>query len=113
MQINRNYEVDSARRLLGMTKKGTAEDAKKKHRKLAKIWHPDVNKSKEAHDKMQALNRAYAFLMKEEFGILDPWDDYNRWWWRQYDNDPIWGNCYPEEPTAGKNKKKKITEKNI
>jgi len=51
--------------------------------------------------------------MKEEFGILDPWDDYNRWWWRQYDNDPIWGNCYPEEPTAGKNKKKKITEKNI
>lgn len=46
---------------------------------------------------MQAINEAYAFLMKEEFGILDPWDDYNRWWWRQYGNDPIWGNYYPED----------------
>jgi len=36
-------------------------------------------------------------LMKEEFGILDFWEDYNRWWWRQYGNDPLWGNYYPDE----------------
>jgi len=35
--------------------------------------------------------------MKEEFGILDPWEDYNRWRRRQYGNDPIRGNYYPEE----------------
>ncbi|MBN1473251.1 MAG: DnaJ domain-containing protein [Syntrophaceae bacterium] len=109
--MNRNHEVDSARRLLGITKKDTAEDAKKKYRELAKIWHPDVNKNQEAHDKMQALNKAYALLMKEEFGVLDIWEDYNRWWWRQYGNDPIWGNYYPAETPAEKNKKKKITEK--
>jgi hypothetical protein len=110
--MNRNYEVDSARRLLGISKQGTAEDAKKKYRDLAKIWHPDINKSEKAHVKMQAINRAYALLMKEEFGILDPWEDYNRWWWRQYGNDPIWGNYYPEENFESQKKKKKVICKN-
>lgn len=94
---NRNYKVDSTRKLLGIPKHATVEDAKKKYRELAKIWHPDINMTAEAHIKMQDINKAYALLMKEEFGILDPYEEFNRWWWRQYGNDPIWGNYFPEE----------------
>lgn len=106
--MNRNYEVDRARQLLRISRQATAEDAKKSFRDLAKLWHPDINKNETAHAKMQALNEAYAFLMKEEFGILDPWEDYNRWWWRQYGNDPIWGNYYPEENSAPPERMKKV-----
>lgn len=107
--MSRNRDVDSAKKLLGIPRNGTAEDVKKHYRELAKIWHPDVNKEKDAHINMQAINEAYAFLMKEDFGILDPWDDYNRWWWRQYGNDPIWGNYYPEETSEPNVKGHKIT----
>ena len=98
---NRNYKVDRALELLGIAGHATAEDARKKYRELAKQRHPDVNPGKDAHARMQALNEAYAFLMKEEFGILDPWDEYDRWWWRQYGNDPKWGNYFPEEDERG------------
>jgi len=109
---NRNYKVDNARTLLGISKHATAEDTKTKYRELAKIWHPDINSHEEAHIKMQEINKAYALLMKEEFGILDPWDEYDRWWWRQYGNDPIWGNYFPEDEEKsekpGKQKKFRI-----
>lgn len=94
---NRNVKVDEARKLLGVSRHAAAEDAKKKYRELAKTWHPDVSTNEEAHNRMQEINGAYAFLMKEEFGILDPWDEYDRWWWRQYGNSFIWGNPVPEE----------------
>ncbi|HOU51331.1 MAG: DnaJ domain-containing protein [Smithella sp.] len=104
--MNRNHEIDKAKQVLGITGPCTADAVKKHYRILAKRWHPDVNKNEEAHLKMQDVNEAYAFLMKEEFGILDPWEDYHRWWWRQYGNDPIWGNHFPEnghENTETKN----------
>jgi hypothetical protein len=110
--MSRNREVDDARKLLGIPKNSTAEDVKKKYRDMAKTWHPDINKSEEAHAKMQEINKAFVLLMKEEFGILDWWEDYNRWWWRQYGNDPIWGNYYPEESSKTTEKKKKVICKN-
>lgn len=94
---NRKYNVDNARKILGISSQATAEDAKKKYHELAKIWHPDINSGEEAHITMQKINKAYALLMKKEFGILDPWEDYDRWWWRQYGNDPIWGNYLSED----------------
>jgi hypothetical protein len=94
---NRNLKVDKARKTLGITRRATAEDAKIKYRELAKIWHPDVNPDQEAHAKMQDINRAYAFLMKEEFGVLDPWTEFDKWWWRQFGNDPLWGKYIPED----------------
>lgn len=99
---NRNVKVDRARKLLGIPVHATAEDARKKYRELAKQRHPDVNPGEDAHVRMQELNEAYALLMKEEFGILDPWDEYDRWWWRQYGNDPIWGSYFPEDEPRGK-----------
>ena len=61
---------------------------------------------------MQELNEAYALLMKEEFGVLDPWDEYDRWWWRQFGNDHIWGNHFPEgeEPGERRRRRKKLLE---
>lgn len=94
---NRNYKIDNARKILGIAKHATAEDAKKKYRELAKIWHPDINSDEEAHIKMQDINKAYALLMKEEFGILDPWEEAERYWWRRFGNDPIWGSYLPED----------------
>ena len=98
---NRNHKIDRARKLLGIPGHATAEDARKKYRELAKQWHPDVNPGEEAHVRMQTLNEAYALLMKEEFGVLDPWDEYDRWWWRQFGNDHIWGNYFPEDEEQG------------
>ena len=105
--MNRNRKIDQARKILGMKAKDGAEDAKKLYREMAKTWHPDVNQSEEAHAKMQEINEAFALLMKEEFGVLDFWEDYNRWWWRQYGNDPIWGNYYPEEESENPGRGKK------
>ena len=109
--MNRNRKIDQARKILGMKAKDGAEDAKKLYREMAKIWHPDVNQSEEAHAKMQEINEAFALLMKEEFGVLDFWEDYNRWWWRQYGNDPIWGNYYPEEESGNPGRGKKAIKR--
>lgn len=95
--MNRNRMIDEARKTLGLSDRDGAEETKKRYRELAKVWHPDVNTDGEAHARMQEINRAFTALMKEEFGILDFWEDYNRWWWRQYGNDPLWGNYYPDE----------------
>lgn len=109
--MNRNRKIDQARKILGMKAKDGAEDAKKLYREMAKIWHPDVNQSEEAHAKMQEINEAFALLMKEEFGVLDFWEDYNRWWWRQYGNDPIWGNYYPEEESENPGRGKRAIKR--
>ena len=94
---NRNHKVDHARKILGLPRNATAEDTKEKYRELAKIWHPDINPDENAHIKMQDINTAYAFLMKEEYGILDIWEEYDKWWWQQYGNDPIWGSYSSED----------------
>ena len=111
---NRNYKIGRARKLLGLGRDATAEEARKNYRELAKRWHPDVNPGEEAHARMQELNEAYAFLMKEEFGVLDPWDEYDRWWWRQFGNDHIWGRHFPEEgrgETPPRRPKNRLEEK--
>jgi len=54
------------------------------------------------------------FLMKEEFGVLDPWDEYDRWWWRQFGDDHIWGRHFPEEgrgETPPRRPKNRLEEK--
>jgi hypothetical protein len=106
---NRNYEMRKARKVLGVSKSQTAEDVKKKYWELAKIWHPDINSTDEAHAKMRDINKAYALLMKEEFGILDPWEEANRYWWERFGNDPICGNpFFEDEENSEELKKQKI-----
>ena len=44
---NINFKIDEARKLLGIAKNATADDARKRYRELAKIWHPDVNSTED------------------------------------------------------------------
>ena len=90
--MNNLNEILKARDILGITESSTVEDVKKRYNKLAKKWHPDLNMPDESRKKIQEINGAYELIMKTEFNIMDPWEDYNKWWWKQYGNDPIWGN---------------------
>jgi molecular chaperone DnaJ len=50
------YEV------LGLTKGASEDDIKKAYRKLAKKYHPDVNKAADAEAKFKEINEAYEVL---------------------------------------------------
>lgn len=51
---------------LGLTPDATREEIKKAYRKLALEFHPDRNKSSDAHEKFIAINEAYLILYDEE-----------------------------------------------
>ncbi|NMB59769.1 MAG: DnaJ domain-containing protein, partial [Chloroflexi bacterium] len=54
------YEV------LGVSRTATADDLKSAFRRLAREYHPDVNKSADAEEKFKELNEAYAVLSDTE-----------------------------------------------
>ena len=67
-------------KILGVDKKASADEIKKAYRKLAKKYHPDLNKNNEsAQDKFKEINEAYEVLG----------DDQKR---RQYDSFGQAGN---------------------
>lgn len=51
---------------LGVSKKATKQEIKKAYQKLAKKWHPDVNKAPEAEAKFKEVAEAYEVLGNEE-----------------------------------------------
>jgi curved DNA-binding protein len=51
---------------LGVNRDASADDIKKAFRKLARKYHPDVSKEKDAMQKMQDVNEAYAVLSDTE-----------------------------------------------
>jgi curved DNA-binding protein len=51
---------------LGVSKNATKQDIKKAYQKLAKKWHPDVNKATEAEAKFKEAAEAYEVLGNEE-----------------------------------------------
>jgi molecular chaperone DnaJ len=52
--------------ILGLSKDATKEDIKKAYRKLAKQYHPDLNKSNEASQKFKEVNEAVSVLLDDE-----------------------------------------------
>ena len=51
---------------LGVARDATAEDIKKAFRKLARKYHPDVSREKDAEARMREVNEAYAVLADPE-----------------------------------------------
>ncbi|HYH40465.1 MAG TPA: DnaJ domain-containing protein, partial [Burkholderiales bacterium] len=51
---------------LGVDKTASADDIKKAYRKLARKYHPDVSKEKDATEKFQAVSEAYETLKDSE-----------------------------------------------
>ncbi len=58
---------------LGVSEKATQEEIKKAYRKLARKYHPDVNKDEEAVNKFKEINAAYEVLSdkkkKDEYDL--------------------------------------------
>jgi curved DNA-binding protein len=51
---------------LGVARDATAEEIKKSFRKLARKYHPDVSKEKDAESRMKEVNEAYTVLSDPE-----------------------------------------------
>ena len=51
--------------ILGLEQAATLRDIKKAYRELAKKYHPDINKSENAHDKFIQLTEAYEVLINQ------------------------------------------------
>jgi curved DNA-binding protein len=53
-------------KILGVPRDASMEDIKKSFRKLARKYHPDVSKEKDAEERMKEVNEAYAVLSDAE-----------------------------------------------
>ncbi len=60
MKFRDYYEV------LGVDRKATPEEVQKAYRKLARKYHPDINKTKEAEDRFKQINEANEVLSDPE-----------------------------------------------
>jgi molecular chaperone DnaJ len=52
--------------ILGLERSASADDIRRAYRRLAKQYHPDVNKEPEAEEKFKEINEAYAVLSDEQ-----------------------------------------------
>ena len=51
---------------LGVSEKATGDEIKKAYRRLARKYHPDINKDPGAEDKFKEINAAYEILSDEK-----------------------------------------------
>ncbi|MGL2721611.1 DnaJ domain-containing protein, partial [Helicobacter pylori] len=51
---------------LNVSENASQDEIKKSYRRLARQYHPDLNKTKEAEEKFKEINAAYEILSDEE-----------------------------------------------
>ena len=79
-------------KILGVEKNASQEDVKKAYKRLAKKYHPDVNKEHDAADKFKEINEAAAVLSNpdnrqryDQFGTADvPHGDFSGFDFRDF-----------------------------
>ena len=52
--------------ILGINRNASKDEIKSAFRKMARKWHPDINKSPDAEAKFKELGKAYETLMDDE-----------------------------------------------
>ena len=52
--------------VLGISSSASLQEIKSAYYTQSKKWHPDINKSEEAKERMQDINEAYLILKDEE-----------------------------------------------
>jgi len=60
------YAISDPWETLGISRSATKTQIKSAYKKLAKEWHPDVNKSPEAEDRFVDIAEAYQILTDDE-----------------------------------------------
>lgn len=73
-------------KILGVSKNASAAEVQRAFRKLARKYHPDVNKDKDAEEKFKELNEACEVLKDPEKRKL--YDTYGKNWQQEKDRRP-------------------------
>jgi len=86
--------------VLGVPRTATADEVKKTYRKLARKYHPDVSKEKDAEEKFKAVQEAYEVLKDPEKRAA--YDQLGSNWkeGQQFRPPPDWGSGF-EFRTSG------------
>lgn len=63
---DKNFMSSSLYDTLGVSKGASSDEIKKAYRRLARKYHPDINKEKGAEDKFKEINAAYEILSDEK-----------------------------------------------
>lgn len=82
-------------KILGLNQNATKDEIKKAYRKLALEFHPDKNKSPNAHEKFIAINEAYLILYDDE--AREKYDQEYKYHFSQYKEQKSYDYGYSNE----------------